>query len=42
VYEPFLVQNGFLQRTTRGRIATPKAYEHFGYIKPPGEQAELL
>ncbi len=42
VYEPFLVQNGFLQRTTRGRIATPKAYEHYGYVRPPGEQAELL
>ncbi len=42
VYEPFLVQNGFLQRTTRGRIATPKAYEHFGYVRPAGVQAELL
>ncbi|HEX8724078.1 MAG TPA: Holliday junction branch migration DNA helicase RuvB [Gemmatimonadaceae bacterium] len=42
VYEPFLVQNGFLQRTTRGRIATPKAYEHFGYVRPAAAQAELL
>ena len=42
VYEPFLVQNGFLQRTTRGRIATPKAYEHFGYVRPASAQAELL
>ena len=41
VFEPFLVQNGFLQRTNRGRIATAKAYAHFGYIRP-GEQAELL
>ena len=41
VFEPFLVQNGFLQRTNRGRIATPKAYAHFGYVRP-GEQAELL
>ncbi len=34
VYEPFLVQNGFLQRTPRGRIATPLAYRHFGYTVP--------
>ena len=31
VYEPFLVQNGFLQRTPRGRMATAQAYRHFGY-----------
>lgn len=36
VYEPFLVQNGFLQRTPRGRVATPTAYRHFGYT-PPGD-----
>ncbi len=35
VYEPFLVQNGFLQRTPRGRMATAQAYRHFGYT-PPG------
>ena len=29
VYEPFLIQAGFVQRTPRGRIATPLAYEHF-------------
>jgi len=29
VYEPFLIQQGFLQRTSRGRIASNKAYEHF-------------
>jgi Holliday junction DNA helicase RuvB len=34
VYEPFLIQAGFLQRTPRGRMATPRAYEHFG--KKPG------
>ena len=34
VYEPFLVQNGFLQRTPRGRVATPHAYRHFGYTLP--------
>ena len=37
VYEPFLVQNGFLQRTPRGRVATPQAYRHFGYT-PPAQQ----
>jgi len=31
VYEPFLVEHGFLQRTPRGRVATPQAYRHFGF-----------
>ena len=30
VYEPFLIQAGFIQRTPRGRVATPLAYDHFG------------
>ena len=30
VYEPYLLQNGFLQRTPRGRIVTPAAYRHLG------------
>lgn len=30
IYEPFLIQKGFLERTPRGRKATPLAYEHFG------------
>lgn len=30
VLEPYLIQQGYIQRTPRGRIATPKAYEHFG------------
>jgi Holliday junction DNA helicase RuvB len=34
VYEPFLVQHGFLQRTPRGRVATSLAYRHFGYAPP--------
>jgi Holliday junction DNA helicase RuvB len=34
VYEPFLVQNGFLQRTPRGRMATAQTYRHFGYTVP--------
>ena len=36
VYEPFLVQNGFLQRTPRGRMATAQAYKHFGFSMPSG------
>src|SRR6185436_9989877 len=36
VYEPFLVQHGFLQRTPRGRMATTLAYRHFGYTPPAG------
>jgi holliday junction DNA helicase RuvB len=34
VYEPYLIQAGFLQRTPRGRVATALAYEHFG--RKPG------
>ena len=34
VYEPYLLQNGFLGRTPRGRIATAAAYEHLGYPIP--------
>jgi Holliday junction DNA helicase RuvB len=34
VLEPFLIQQGFIQRTPRGRIATDRAYRHFGMIKP--------
>lgn len=36
VYEPFLIQEGFLQRTPRGREATEKAYHHLGKNKPGG------
>lgn len=43
VYEPFLVQNGYLQRTPRGRVATPQAYRHLGYTMPTrGEQPTLF
>ncbi|MCO4322442.1 Holliday junction branch migration DNA helicase RuvB [Aliidiomarina quisquiliarum] len=35
VIEPFLIQQGFIQRTPRGRIATPRAYIHFGITKDP-------
>ena len=34
VYEPFLIQEGFLKRTARGREATPLAYAHLGYEPP--------
>jgi Holliday junction DNA helicase RuvB len=34
VIEPFLIQQGFIQRTPRGRIATPNAYQHFGLKWP--------
>jgi holliday junction DNA helicase RuvB len=34
VLEPYLIQQGFLQRTPRGRIATPSAYAHFGVTAP--------
>ncbi|MGZ3837733.1 MAG: Holliday junction branch migration DNA helicase RuvB [Flavisolibacter sp.] len=34
VYEPFLIQEGFIKRTPRGREATPKAYEHLGKMPP--------
>jgi len=36
VLEPFLIQQGFLQRTSRGRIATALAYRHFGLAAPAG------
>ena len=37
VYEPFLMQIGFLARTSRGRVATPAAYEHVGISMPGGD-----
>lgn len=37
VYEPYLLQIGFLQRTPRGRIATPKAYAHLGIPMPDSQ-----
>jgi Holliday junction DNA helicase RuvB len=41
VYEPYLIQEGYLQRTARGRIACAKAYEHFG-LKAAIGQKELF
>lgn len=43
VYEPFLIQEGFLKRTPRGRMATSLAYEHFNYsLKNYGIQEKLF
>jgi Holliday junction DNA helicase RuvB len=41
IYEPFLIQIGFLNRTPRGRVATPLAYQHFG-ISPGRRQSSLF
>jgi Holliday junction DNA helicase RuvB len=40
IYEPFLIQVGFLDRTPRGRVATPRAYEYFG-LTPPRKDPRL-
>jgi Holliday junction DNA helicase RuvB len=40
IYEPFLIQAGFLDRTPRGRVATPRAYEYFG-LTPPRRDPRL-
>ncbi len=42
VYEPFLLQIGFLDRTQRGRVATKLAYEHLGHDMPKERQTPLL
>ena len=42
VYEPFLIQSGFIARTPRGRIATESAYKHFGLKMPANKQKELF
>jgi Holliday junction DNA helicase RuvB len=38
IYEPFLIQIGFLDRTPRGRVATPRAYGYFGLMAPSSHQ----
>ena len=40
MYEPFLIQAGFLDRTPRGRVATARAYEYFG-LAVPGRDSRL-
>jgi Holliday junction DNA helicase RuvB len=42
VYEPFLMQLGFLERTPRGRVATKRAYEHLGLEFNKSNQAKLI
>jgi len=42
VIEPFLIQQGLLQRTPRGRIASAEAYRHFGVIPAAGQNGSLL
>lgn len=42
LYEPYLIQEGFLQRTPRGRVATQRAYNHLGIEAPKGNQGSLF
>ncbi len=42
LYEPYLIQQGFLQRTKQGRIVTSRAYEHLGQPPPPDSTARLF
>lgn len=42
IYEPFLMRIGFLERTTRGRKVSPKAYEHFGFHPSSSSQKNLF
>jgi Holliday junction DNA helicase RuvB len=42
VYEPYLIQQGYIRKTPRGRVATRKAYEHFGKQKTIGKQLTIF
>lgn len=42
LYEPYLIQEGFLQRTPRGRVATRRAYDHLGIQPPAGTVGSLF
>jgi Holliday junction DNA helicase RuvB len=42
VYEPYLIQQGLLARTSRGRVVTDRAYEHLGIALPPRAQSSLF
>ncbi|MBN1364038.1 MAG: Holliday junction branch migration DNA helicase RuvB [Syntrophaceae bacterium] len=42
VYEPYLIQEGYLQRTARGRVACARAYEHFGLKAKHSHQGEIF
>jgi holliday junction DNA helicase RuvB len=39
IIEPYLIQQGLLQRTPRGRLLTPHAFRHLGLAEPPGREA---
>ena len=41
VYEPYLIQSGYVKRTSKGRVTTELAYRHFGVTPPDSGQAEL-
>jgi Holliday junction DNA helicase RuvB len=41
IFEPYLIQQGFLERTLQGRKATPKAYKHLG-VKPTNPQMTIF
>lgn len=41
VYEPYLMREGFLERTSRGRVATPRAHKHLGYDVPKDRELGL-
>lgn len=42
IYEPYLMQMGFLERTPRGRVASRLAYDHLGYSSPKPAQSKLI
>jgi Holliday junction DNA helicase RuvB len=42
VLEPFLIQQGYIMRTSRGRMATSRAYQHFGLKKPQSPENDLF
>lgn len=42
VHEPYLIQQGFMERTSRGRTITPKAYSHLGFELPKDKQEKLI
>jgi Holliday junction DNA helicase RuvB len=42
VYEPYLIQQGYLERTPRGRVATPLAFQRFGFRPPAGSQRTIF
>ena len=41
IIEPYLIQQGFIQRTPRGRLLTPHAFRHLGLAEPPRDPAQF-